>query len=116
MQEEIGNFKLPKDEKTLIEVVERGQHVKGFVVYCQLITEKIDNHDAFCEKCPFHLVHMRTRIPIICTSDKKFTYTKKGQQIIMNAEGVESVEFPMKDITGRERTWKIIQPEKKAMT
>lgn len=115
MADEMGNFKLPKDEKSLIEVVERGQHVKGFVIYCQLITEKIDNH-VFCEKCPFHIIHMKTRIPIICTSDKKFTYTKKGQQIMMSAEGIESVEFPMKDLTGRERIWKITQPEKKVKT
>lgn len=111
MADEIGNFKLPNDEKSLTGVVERGQHVKGFVIYCQLITEKIDNH-AFCEKCPFHTIHMRTKIPIICTSGEKFTYEKKGQQIMMSAEGVESVEFPMQ-LEGEERILRVIQPEKK---
>lgn len=113
MNKELGIFELPKDEKALMEVVERGQQVKGFVIYCQLITEEIDDH-AFCEKCPFHIVHMKTRIPIICTSAKRFTYTKKGEQIMLNAEGVETVEFPM-TIAGAEEgiVLKVTQSEKK---
>lgn len=111
---ELGSFKLPNDEKSLTEAIERGQHVKGFVIYCQLITEKIDNHE-FCEKCPFHMVHMKTRIPIICTGSEKFTYENKGQQIIMSAEGVESIEFPMKTY-GEKVNWNITQPKKKVRT